>query len=57
MTRGFILPARTAARLFKVAAITAPVHNDAEIETVITSLGREPRGGPRPDAGSFYAGL
>jgi ABC-type uncharacterized transport system substrate-binding protein len=27
------------------AAIAAPVHNDAEIEAVITSLGREPRGG------------
>jgi putative tryptophan/tyrosine transport system substrate-binding protein len=34
-----------AARSLKVAPIAAPVHNDAEIETVITSLGREPRGG------------
>jgi putative ABC transport system substrate-binding protein len=34
-----------AARSFKVEPITAPVHNDTEIETVITSLGREPRGG------------
>jgi putative ABC transport system substrate-binding protein len=34
-----------AARSFKVEPITAPVHNDAEIETVITSLGREPGGG------------
>ena len=36
---------KAAARLLKVAQIAAPVHNDAEIETVITSLGREPRGG------------
>jgi putative ABC transport system substrate-binding protein len=28
-----------------VAPIAAPVHSDAEIETVITSLSREPRGG------------
>jgi putative ABC transport system substrate-binding protein len=28
-----------------VEPITAPVHNDADIETVMTSLGREPRGG------------
>jgi putative ABC transport system substrate-binding protein len=34
-----------AARALKVAPIAAPVHSDAEIETVITSLGREPRGG------------
>ena len=35
----------TAARSFKVAPITAPVHSDAEIETAINALGREPRGG------------
>jgi putative ABC transport system substrate-binding protein len=35
----------TAAGSFKVVPITAPVHNDAEIERVITSLGREPGGG------------
>jgi putative ABC transport system substrate-binding protein len=34
-----------AARSFKVEPTTAPVHNDAEIETVITSLGRELGGG------------
>ena len=34
-----------AAQSFKVEPITAPVHDDAEIETVITSLGREPGGG------------
>jgi putative tryptophan/tyrosine transport system substrate-binding protein len=33
------------ARSLKVAPIVAPVHSDAEIETVITSLGREPGGG------------
>jgi putative ABC transport system substrate-binding protein len=35
----------TAARSLKVALITAPVHSDAEIETAITALGREPGGG------------
>jgi len=35
----------TAARALKVVPITAPVHSDAEIERVITSLGREPGGG------------
>ena len=34
-----------AARSLKVAPITAPVHSDAEIETVIASLGRERGGG------------
>jgi putative ABC transport system substrate-binding protein len=34
-----------AARSLKVVPIIAPVHSDAEIETIITSLGREPRGG------------
>jgi len=42
----YYLPAfEAAARSLKVAPIAAPVHNDAEIETVITSLGREPGGG------------
>jgi putative tryptophan/tyrosine transport system substrate-binding protein len=35
----------TAARSLKVAPIAAPVYSDAEIETVITSLGRELGGG------------
>jgi putative ABC transport system substrate-binding protein len=35
----------TAARSLKVAPITAPVHDDVEIETAITALGREPGGG------------
>jgi putative ABC transport system substrate-binding protein len=34
-----------AARSFKVAPTIAPVHSDAEIETAITALGREPGGG------------
>jgi putative tryptophan/tyrosine transport system substrate-binding protein len=34
-----------AARSLKVAPITAPVHSDAEIEAVMISLGRNPRGG------------
>jgi putative ABC transport system substrate-binding protein len=35
----------TAARSLKVALITAPVHDDVEIETAIIALGREPGGG------------
>jgi hypothetical protein len=35
----------TAARSLKVVPITAPVHSDAEIETAIVALGREPGGG------------
>jgi len=35
----------TAARSLKLAPITAPVHNDADIETAIIALGREPGGG------------
>jgi putative tryptophan/tyrosine transport system substrate-binding protein len=34
-----------AARLLKVEPIAAPVRSDAEIETIITSLGREPGSG------------
>jgi putative ABC transport system substrate-binding protein len=42
----FFLPSlEAAARTRKVEPIAAPVHSDAEIETVITSLGREPEGG------------
>jgi putative ABC transport system substrate-binding protein len=40
-TRSF----ETAARSLKVEAITAPVHDDAEVETAIIALGREPGGG------------
>jgi putative ABC transport system substrate-binding protein len=35
----------TAARLLKVEPVIAPVHSDAEIETAIIALGREPGGG------------
>jgi putative ABC transport system substrate-binding protein len=35
----------TGARSLKVELITAPVHSDAEIETAIIALGREPGGG------------
>ena len=35
----------TAARSLKVAPITAPVYSDAEIDTTIIALGREPGGG------------
>jgi len=35
----------TAARSLKVAPTIAPVHSDAEIETAIITLGREPGGG------------
>jgi putative ABC transport system substrate-binding protein len=42
----YVLPAfEAAARSSKVALITAPIHSDAEIETFITSFGREPGGG------------
>jgi putative ABC transport system substrate-binding protein len=42
----YMLPSlETAARSLKVEAITAPVHNDVEIETAIIALGREPGGG------------
>jgi putative tryptophan/tyrosine transport system substrate-binding protein len=42
----FFLPSfEAAARSFKMEPIVVPVHSDAEIETAITSLGREPGGG------------
>jgi putative tryptophan/tyrosine transport system substrate-binding protein len=37
----FVPEFETAAGRFKVSPIRAPVHSDADIETVITSLGRE----------------
>jgi putative ABC transport system substrate-binding protein len=44
--RAYFLPTfDVAARRLKVEPIVAAVHNDAEIETVIASLGREPGGG------------
>jgi hypothetical protein len=45
-TASYYVPSFEAAALsFEVEPITAPVHSDAEIETVMTSLGREPGGG------------
>ena len=41
----FMPSIETAARSLKVTPIRAPVHGDAEIETAITALGREPGGG------------
>jgi putative tryptophan/tyrosine transport system substrate-binding protein len=41
----FLPSSEAAARSFKVEPITAPVHSDAEIEAIITSLGRQPGGG------------
>jgi putative ABC transport system substrate-binding protein len=46
----------TAARSLKVAPITAPVHSDAEIETAIITLGREPGGGLVVVPGGFMSG-
>jgi putative ABC transport system substrate-binding protein len=43
----------TAARSLKIAPIIATVHNDVEIETAITALGREPGGGLVVPAGFF----
>jgi putative ABC transport system substrate-binding protein len=43
----------TAARSLKVEAITAPVHDDVEIETGIIALGREPGGGLVVTADAF----
>ena len=43
----------TAARSLKVVAIIAPVHSDAEIETAIIALGREPGGGLLVLGGAF----
>jgi putative ABC transport system substrate-binding protein len=43
----------TAARSLRVALIIAPVHSDAEIETTIIALGREPGGGLVVMPGAF----
>jgi putative ABC transport system substrate-binding protein len=42
-----------AARSLKLALITAPVHDDVEIETAITALGGEPGGGLVALSGAF----
>ena len=41
----FMPSLETAARSLKVVPTTAPVHSDAEIETAIVALGRQPRSG------------
>jgi putative ABC transport system substrate-binding protein len=41
----FLPSLETAARSLRVVPITAPVHSDAEIETTVMELGREPGGG------------
>jgi putative ABC transport system substrate-binding protein len=41
----FVPSLDTAARSLKVEPIIAPVHSDAEIETAIIALGRQPGGG------------
>jgi putative ABC transport system substrate-binding protein len=46
----------TAARSLKVEPIIAPVHSDAEIETAIIALGREPGGGLVVVPDGFMAG-
>jgi putative ABC transport system substrate-binding protein len=44
VSAAFVPSLETAARSLKVEVITAPVHNDAEIEAAIATLRREPRG-------------
>jgi putative tryptophan/tyrosine transport system substrate-binding protein len=48
----FLTSFEAAARSFKMEPLIARVHSESEIETVMTSLGREPRGGlvAMPDA-------
>src|SRR5215471_3429603 len=41
----YLPPFEEAARMLKVVPISAPVHNDAEIESFVASLGREPGSG------------
>jgi putative ABC transport system substrate-binding protein len=41
----FMPSLEAAARTLQIVPIITPVHSDVEIETVITALGREPRGG------------
>jgi putative ABC transport system substrate-binding protein len=52
----YIASFEMAARSLKVAPIIAPVHGDAEIETAIIALGREPGGGlvVMPDGGFTF---
>jgi putative ABC transport system substrate-binding protein len=45
LASAFMPSLETAARSLKVEPVIAHIHNDAEIETAITTLGREPGGG------------
>jgi putative ABC transport system substrate-binding protein len=45
VTKNGVVGTSIASRSLKVELITAPVHSDAEIETAILALGREPGGG------------
>jgi putative ABC transport system substrate-binding protein len=49
----YLSPFQAAAGLLNVVPIAAPVHSDAEIETAIASLGREPGGGLVAPVDSF----
>ena len=49
----FLRPFEAAAPSFAVEPIAAPVHDDGDIEKVITSLGREPGGGLVVETDSF----
>jgi putative ABC transport system substrate-binding protein len=49
----FLRPFEAAAPSFAVEPIAAPVHDDGDIEKVITSLGREPGGGLLVETDSF----
>jgi putative ABC transport system substrate-binding protein len=52
--RSYYLPSfEDAARSLKIEPLVLPVRSDAEIETVIASLGREPKGGPIAMSDSF----
>jgi len=54
--RSYYLPAFEAtARSFKIETSIAPVRSDAEIESVITSLGHDPQGGLIAMSDSFMA--
>jgi putative tryptophan/tyrosine transport system substrate-binding protein len=54
--KSYYLPLfEAAARSLKVESIAAPVHNDAEIKTVMDQLGREPRGGLVVPGDTFMA--
>jgi putative ABC transport system substrate-binding protein len=55
VTPYYLRPFEAAAQSFKITPITTPVHNDAEIETVITSLRREAKGGLVVMPDSFMA--